>query len=140
MSINSCRDRYFRLKALFDIAETVDRCHDLDWQRLSRKADKYQVTHIVYAALWAAERTVGLCPPPGSLEALRVGPVRKQLIHRLVQLILQRASSGSFREGYNISGRSLSPTLLLPYMTYSFRQMVHKWRYLWRTRAGASLD
>jgi hypothetical protein len=60
LCLNSCRKRFFRLKALFDIAETVAHYPDLDWEYLARRVRSSGSEGIVFAALRAADDTLGL--------------------------------------------------------------------------------
>jgi hypothetical protein len=59
LCVNACRKRYFRLKVLFDIAETVAR-QRLDWIAVAERARTFGCCGIVLAALIAAQNTVGL--------------------------------------------------------------------------------
>jgi len=60
LCLNSCRKRFFRLKTLFDIAETVTHYPDLDWDRFARRVRASESEGIVFAALRAADATLGL--------------------------------------------------------------------------------
>ena len=61
--INSCRKRYFRLKSLLDIVETVEKIPDLDWGKFIQRCKTYGCGNIVYTALKVANSTLG-CPIP----------------------------------------------------------------------------
>ena len=112
LCINSCRKRFLRLKGLFDIAETVRRRPDLDWDRLARKARDYRCEGIVFAALSTAGATVGCELPDGALDSLGLGPVRAALLRRLV--------AGALRT---------SLSLLLPYASYRWDQAWRSFRF-----------
>ena len=60
LCLNTCRQRYFRLKALFDIAEAIAHHADLDWQSLVARARTSDSEGIVFTALCAADETLGL--------------------------------------------------------------------------------
>ncbi len=100
LCINSCRKRYFRLKHLFDIAETVRRL-DLDWDRLATNAREDRCEGIVYTALHVASETLGCRIPDLDLPRLRM-----LLIHRLAARWLRRGSLDS------------RPPAWLPYASY----------------------
>jgi hypothetical protein len=129
LCINSCRKRFFRLKGLFDIAETVRRGADpawrLDWQELARKARDYRCEGIVFTALLTTRATVGCDLPDGSLEASEaleapggLSPLRAALLRRLVARALRTGSLARPEAG----------GLLLSYASYRWQQA---WRSLW---------
>lgn len=114
LCINSCRKRYFRLKHLFDVAETVHRL-EIDWGRLAARAREDRCEGIVYAALHIAAETLG-CEVP-DLEALRVPRPRILLIRRLVARFLRRGSLDSL------------PPAWLPYASYRPEQALRSLRF-----------
>jgi hypothetical protein len=126
LCINSCRKRFLRLKGLFDIAETVRRLADLDWERLARKARLYRCEGIVYTALLTTGATVGCDLPYGALEALAVPAARAALLRRLVAGVL-RTTSLSEAGGRVGSGPVLS--LLLSYASYRWDQAWRSFRF-----------
>lgn len=83
LCINACRKRFFRLKGLFDLAETVARA-EIDWARLGLRARRSRCEAIVFAALLAARETVGCALPEGALAELGVRPGRARLLELLV--------------------------------------------------------
>jgi hypothetical protein len=107
LCINSCRKRFFRLKALFDLAETVQRA-GVDWPRLGHLARRGRCEGIVFAALLAAGGTVGCALPEGALAELGLRPGRARLLRLLVAGALRTLSPGA--------GGGLS--LLLPYASF----------------------
>jgi hypothetical protein len=127
LCINSCRKRFLRLKGLFDIAETVRRRPDLDWDRLARKARDYRCEGIAFAALCTAGATVGCELPDGALDSLGLGPLRAALLRRLVAGALRTSSLGDLRgtETENRPGLSL----LLPYASYRWDQAWRSFRF-----------
>jgi len=83
LCINACRKRFFRLKGLFDLAETVARA-GIDWERLGRHARHSRCEGIVFAALLTARETVGCSLPEGALAELGVGAGRARLLRLFV--------------------------------------------------------
>jgi hypothetical protein len=120
--INSCRKRFFRLKALCDIAETTRKCTDLRWEEVVRKARAYQCAGIVYAALFIADLTVGCRLPAGVLDDLAVGPVRAAVIRFLGRRMAARSLSALY-SGVQVFGKPLGLSLVLPYVTYRWHQV-----------------
>jgi hypothetical protein len=115
LCINSCRKRFFRLKHLFDIAETLDRL-DLDWGRLAANAREDRCEGIVYTALHVTSETLGCDVPAGALEALGVPRSRVLLIRRLVARYLRRGSL------------DFPPPAWLPYASYRPEQALRSLR------------
>lgn len=122
--INSCRKRFFRLKALRDIAEIVNHYRRIDWEELTGKARAYQCNNIVYGALVVTKLIMGIELPEQVLPALAVPLVRAALIRYLSQKI-SLASLASLYSGSRLFGREVGRGLLLPYTTYRWNQM---WR------------
>lgn len=134
--INSCRKRFFRLKSLCDIRETVGTYPDLDWSTLARKANQYQCQAIVYTALFVAQRTVGLDFPADLHHRMKINPVRLKLLHYLSRQS-SLAAFGSLYAGKVVLGRSIDWALLLSYFTFSSTQTVRKIAFaLSHTRNG----
>jgi hypothetical protein len=102
LAVNVCRKR-FRLKGLFDIAETLRRGEVVDWPRLGALAREGHCEGIVHAALVAAREALGAGLPAGALEALGLSPVRAALLKALVKAFL---GAGPF------TGRSGRPLAL----------------------------
>ncbi|HWM94015.1 MAG TPA: nucleotidyltransferase family protein [Thermoanaerobaculia bacterium] len=115
LCVNSCRKRFFRLKSLFDVAESVRRL-ELDWGRLAGRAREDRCERIVYAALHATMETLGCEVPAGVLDALEVPRTRVLLIRRLVTRFLRRGSLES------------PPSPWLPYATYRWGQALRSLR------------
>jgi hypothetical protein len=117
LCINACRKRYFRLKALFDVNETLRRGGPFDLQRLAALARQGRCEGIVYTALVAARETLGAEVPPEALDALNLSPLRAALLRRLVAAFLR---AGSF---HSKAGRGAA--LLL---TYASLRPAEAWR------------
>ncbi|HET9209778.1 MAG TPA: nucleotidyltransferase family protein [Thermoanaerobaculia bacterium] len=90
LAVNCCRKR-FRLKGLFDVAETLRRGEPLDWPRLGALAREGRCEGIVYAALVAAQGALGAGLPVGALEALEFSPVRAGVLRSLIRSFLSAA-------------------------------------------------
>lgn len=119
LCINSCRKRYFRLKPLFDIAETVHRL-ELDWDRLAARAREDRCEAIVYTALHVARETLGCEVPdllPDLLPDLGLPRLRMLLIRRLVARWLRRGALDS------------RPPAWLPYASYRPGQALRSLRF-----------
>jgi hypothetical protein len=67
LCINSCRKQFFGLKALCDIAETINKYPGLDWSKLVQRARAYDCHNIVYTALLVTVMTMGCSLPEGCL-------------------------------------------------------------------------
>lgn len=136
LCINSCRKRFFRLKSLCDIAETVHKYRDLNWDTLVDKARDYDCVAIVYTALLATQMTVGCELPDGLLDRLPVGRVRAAGVKWLTDYLARHAPLSSFSPqlGRAVFGRHLALSLVLPYAVYTPHQWGRKFRFLWSTR------
>lgn len=115
LCVNSCRKRFFRLKHLFDIAETIRRL-SLDWERLAASVREDRCEGIVYAALLTASLTLGAEIPDGALGALGVPRARAGLVRRLVGRHLRRGSLAA------------PPSPSLPYASYRCGQALRSLR------------
>jgi hypothetical protein len=126
--INSCRKRYFRLRSLCDIAETIKRYPDLDWDLFTRKALDARANSIVYTALTVAQSTVGCCVPPAAMDRLAVRLLKRKTTKTLIRHLVHHRSLErlSYYVGPKFVARTVGWSLLLPYITYSWRQMYSK--------------
>jgi hypothetical protein len=126
--INSCRKRYFRLRSLCDIAETVKRFPHMDWAMFAKKAIAYGCNNIVYTALSVAAATVTVPVPGPVMESLAVGALRRQAIHKAIRYLVAQVPlpSLSYYSGSKVVGRKFGWSLLLPYLTYSWPQVSSK--------------
>lgn len=115
LCINSCRKRFFRLKHLFDIAETTRRL-PLDWSRLAANVREDRCEGIVFAALLAASLTLGAAVPEGALDALGVPRTRARLLRGLIDRHLRRGSL------------AVPPAPWLPYASYRLGQAARSLR------------
>lgn len=116
LAVNCCRKR-FRLKGLFDVAETLRRGEPADWPRLGALAREGRCEGIVYTALVAAREALGAGLPAGSLEALGLSPVRAALLRSLLRAFLAAAP---------FTGRAGRPLALA--LAYASLRPAEAWR------------
>jgi hypothetical protein len=135
LCINSCRKRFFRLKAVCDLAESIARLPDLDWDLLVEKAGRYQVSNIVFAALRVTQSTLGCKLPANVFNRLDVGTGRRKMIDFLIDR-MSLSAYVSLDTGYNLMRRNVAWQLLLPYATLRWDQIWRRLRYVWRTKAS----
>src|SRR5262249_13391785 len=137
LCINSCRKRFFRLKSLCDIAETIRKHPALDWAVLAHKARRYGCQNIVYAALYVTAQTIGCDLPSGALNSLNISPIRAVSIRFCADFLLRHLSVASHGFGGNVvPGRKVDWLILLPYATYTPAQLARKASYVQHTWAG----
>jgi hypothetical protein len=128
--VNCCRKRFFRLKALCDIAEIISRLSALMWPLFIEKANAYQCDNIVYAALIVAQATIGCDLPPIVGRDLKTSRPRKFFIRLTARLLMRLFSLDrlSRYSGTKIFGRVFGWSLVLPYVTYRWDQVGRKAR------------
>jgi hypothetical protein len=132
--INSCRKRFFRLKSMCDIAETVRKFSNLDWGLLAEKAISYDCTPIIYTALQVTDQTLGCPVPDGVVSMLKVNRTRKWLLDRTIKLLAEHVALSSYPfSGATLAGRQLNLAIILPYLNYHGYQI---WRKLREIKAG----
>lgn len=125
--INSCRKRYFRLKSLFDIAETTHKYKDLNWDEFVVKARAYDCSAIVYTALQISDITVGCSLPGDLLRSLRIGKRRARIIDSTTRYLLDNYALSAYPfSGPKIFGRQINISLILPYISYRGYQIWRK--------------
>jgi len=125
LCINSRRKRFFRIRSLVDIAETMNGYPELDWATLSDRARAYQCNHIVYTALLVTQMTLGCSLPGPVLDRLDVGRVKAATVHRLVPFLIEHLplAALSFYTGREVFGRKVGWSLVLPYAIESWPQI-----------------
>ncbi len=118
LCLNGCRKRYFRLKALFDIAETLEFHDDLDWDRLAARAREWECEGVAFAALRAADETLGL--PAGARAGIStlLGRGRRAVLGSMVTLMRRAAPNHRF------------PLIALQYASLSARQRLRSTRVI----------
>lgn len=137
LCINSSRKRYFRLKSIFDIRETIHAKQDISWQQVADRAQCFQSQNIVFTALLVTLLTSGCDLPVGWEEYFSIQPIRRKLIETTVKYLIDRISFYPYPyEGISILGRPLHLTLVLPYIGYTKTQITHKFSYAVRTRSN----
>lgn len=119
LAVNGCRKHYFRLKALFDVAETLRWGPPLDGPRLGALAREGHCEGIVYTALVAARETLDAELPAGLLEALELSASKAARLRRLIAAFLR---FGSF-VAPSLKGRALSLAL-----TYASPRPAEAWK------------
>ncbi len=127
--INSCRKRFFRLKALRDIAEILNHYRDIRWDVLADKARAYECGNIVYAALIATQSTLGIDLAPSALDGLAVPSPRAALI-RYLSRERSFTSLANLYAGNRLFGREVGRGLLLPYATYRGNQLWKRMKFV----------
>jgi hypothetical protein len=134
LCVNSCRKRFFRLRSLVDIAETINKYPNLDWIEFARKAGLYDCQNIVYTALLITQMTVGCNLPDKVYKNLAVNPVRSVIIRFFVHYILWTMSLYTIYpfSGKTIFGREVNPSLVLPYAVYRPYQIIRKIKEIYR--------
>jgi len=127
LCINSCRKRFFRLKSLLDIAETVHKFSDLKWDDIYSKAKAYDCENIVYAAFLVTARTLGCSLPDGWLESFEISRFREASIRGVIDWLIRNTSlPASPNAGLEILGQHFDLSLVLPYTAYRGYQIWHK--------------
>jgi hypothetical protein len=122
--VNSCRKRYFRLKALLDIAEIINTYPQLDWVKLIERARLFDCTAIVYTALLTTQMTVGCSLPTEVVDELADSPLRFKII-RWISSRLSLAAYASLHSESKFFDRAVNMPLILPYATL-------RWYQIWR--------
>jgi hypothetical protein len=119
--ISSCRKKFFRLKAMCDIAELINKFSDIKWHEIIRDATTYRCNHIVYTAILVTEMMLGCQVPDNMLNNLITRPVKAKFIRYLAQH-RSFSSLSSLFSGKKIFGQKVGRSLILPYATYSWQQ------------------
>ncbi len=135
--INSCRKRFFGLKALRDISEIVRHYPELRWGQVCDKARAYSGHNQVYAALLVAKMMVGCSIPDEVFLRLGVLPARAALIRFLIRK-QSFASLSSLNAGVKLLGRRVGWGLILSYMTYPPNQLWRRMRFVYERRQFGS--
>lgn len=133
---NSCRKRFFRLKCLCDIAETIARSDDLDWNGFTQAAQADDCDTVVYTALLVTMLTVGCDVPEHVMRDLSANPVRAKTLRVLADRTRHHAPLSTLYPyiGEGHSDRRFTWSLILPYLSYNRRQLGRKVRGLCDSR------
>ena len=139
LCINSCRKRFFHLRTMCDIAETINKFPKLDWALVTEKVRHYDVASIVYTALWVTQRYLGCRLPAQALTDLNVNPMQASLVRTLGKR-MTLSDSSDLRSGHvhgvTIFGRRWSRSVVLRYVTLRRYQAWANLRFVLRTRRG----
>ena len=87
LCINSSRKRYFRLKSLCDISETIRSKPDISWQQVAERARIFQCENIVFTALMVTSIATGCKLPENWEEYFGIHPFRLKLIKATVNYL-----------------------------------------------------
>jgi hypothetical protein len=124
--INSCRKRFFRLKALLDIVETIRNTAELDWERFTSLCRQANCGSIVYTALRVAMDTLG-CPVPKKVfSAMGISLARRAVIRLNIAFLMTFWSISSQLPRLRIFNRLIDLRLILPYAAYQPNQILRK--------------
>ena len=133
LCINSCRKRYFRLKSLFDINESILKCQEIDWVLFAERARRFECENIAYTALYVASLTLETSIPESVMCQLNVLPVRAGLIRMITWLLVRLWSISSTQSSSFF--RCFGLSLILPYVSYNLRQTLKKPRLIHERRS-----
>jgi hypothetical protein len=131
--INACRKRYVRLKALVDAVEILEAYPALDWDSVARRARSDQCAAIVYATLFILDLLQATRVPEAAFKLPLAGRMRAASI----RLLLHHLPAWSWTvpaSGLHVFNRSLDVSLVLPYVTYRWDQVLRKLGFIWHSR------
>jgi hypothetical protein len=131
--LNSCRKRYFRLKALFDIAETLEHYGDLDWGFFAQRVRTSGAEGVVFTALRAADETLGIPAAAGRWYSALLSRRRAVVLGAIVTLLHRSRSPlartalqyASFSQQQRWRSVKLSARNRLPRRSASERAQAH---------------
>lgn len=126
LAINSCRKRFFRLKSLLDIAETIEALPDIDWDKFAHYCRSYHCGNIVYTAFLVTQKTLIGQIPEQVYAKLGVSTFRAEMIQKSVTYLIKFWSITASNSKSWIYSRLIDPRLILPYTTYLPSQIRHK--------------
>ena len=137
--INSSRKRFFRLKNLCGIAEIINKYKGLKWEGVAAKSKEYHCNNIIYTVLLVTRMTLGCEFPERVINDLTVTSVKSLIILYIIHNLNQHISLSSLYpfSMENPLERKFNLSLVLPYATYSWRQVLFKvlfkMRNSWKT-------
>jgi len=135
LCINSNRKRYFRLKSLCDIHETIQIKRDIIWPQLGERAREFQCENIVFIALLVTLLTTGCNLPLNWDEYLDIHPIKRKILKTAINYLVERVSFYPYPfSGKSFAGRAIHFSLVLPYIGYKQDQIIKKISYVARTR------
>jgi hypothetical protein len=133
--INSCRKRFFRLKALCDISEIL-LLLPIDWDRFVRTARQWRCAALAYAALSAVRVTLGCAVPQSLAEELRLSPLRRRMIGYLCRR-LSFSSLAALGGDSRLPAKRLGASLLLRTASHDLSQLWTSLKITWRRNASS---
>jgi hypothetical protein len=135
--VNSGRKRFFHPRNLFALRTLVEDQGPIDWNEVTRSAERHRCGAFVYTALQCAARWLAVKIPADLRTRLRVSRARAALIRWLVEnmsfaslemrttLLQNRSPKAGIRER-----RKWQTSALLPFACYSGAQLWHRIRWL----------
>jgi len=127
LCINSNRKRYFRLKSLCDISETIQANPGISWQQVADRARVFQCENIVFIAILVTSLATRCNLPDCWEEYFEIQPFRRNLINKTIRLLIDRISFYPYPfSGISITGRPIHISLVLPYIGYNSSQIIRK--------------
>lgn len=136
LCVNSCRKRFFRLKSLLDIAETIAHFQNLNWDTFARRCIEYGCANIAYSAIEVTRRTLGCQAPLELCKPLGLSAIHKAGIDLTISLLLKGTSLTFPYSKFNFLNRWADVSLILPYVTYHPGQVSYILRNLVKNQAG----
>ena len=139
LCISSARKRFFRLKNMVDIHETISQANapgrgtfSIDWDEFLNRASKYRCTNIVYAALQGVKEYFQTDIPDSVLRNLPSSRLRASIMNSIVnrRFFPELKNYSELYTSSGIIGTTINQSLLLPYSTYNFQQWLHKTKYV----------
>jgi hypothetical protein len=92
LCINSNRKRYFRLKSLCDISESIQENPGISWQQVADRARAFQCENIVFIAVLVTSLTTRCNLPYCWEEYFEIQPLRRNLIYTTINFLNERIS------------------------------------------------
>jgi hypothetical protein len=139
LCISSARKRFFRLKNMCDINETILKfteankgCMSINWDEFIRRAKAYRCNDMIYAALLVVIKCFRLRVPEYVLQNLPSNQFRAGSINSICER-KSFSNLSNYSQLYSNSGlfgRTFNRSLLLPYSTYNLKQFLHKFTYV----------
>ncbi len=132
LGVNACRKHFFRLKGLFDLAETLRCGGPFDPLRLGTLVREGRCGAVVAAALLAARDLLGADLPPEILSALGVSRPRAGLLRFLISAFRRWGSFAGPSPrlfGQALVLASLEPAELLRFVVYSMTRRPRRPRH-----------
>lgn len=131
LCINCSRKRYFHLKSLCDISETLQAKPEISLQQLAERACAFQCENIVYTSLLVDSIVTKINLPTYWEDYFEIHPVRRKLINSTTFFMIKNISFYPYPYvSISIFGRPFHINLLLPYFVYTGKQLKKKFPYI----------